>query len=44
METKERNLFDTEIFSADPSRQKIEWRKKHGQFLTFAGVSMTGSL
>ena len=28
METKERNLFDTEIFSADPSRQKIEWRKK----------------
>ena len=27
METKERNLFDTEIFSADPSRQKIEWRK-----------------
>lgn len=28
METKERSLFDTEIFSADPSRQKIEWRKK----------------
>lgn len=28
MENKERNLFDTEIFSADPSRQKIEWRKK----------------
>lgn len=28
METKERNLFDAEIFSADPSRQRIEWRKK----------------
>ena len=28
METNKRSLFDTEIFSADPSRQKIEWRKK----------------
>ena len=44
METKERNLFDTEIFSADPSRQKLSGVKSNGQFLTFAGVSMTGSL
>ena len=28
METKERNLFDAGIFSADMSRQKTEWRKK----------------
>ncbi len=28
MEAKERSLFDTEIFSANPDRQKIEWRRK----------------
>ena len=28
MEAKGKDLFDTEMFSADPIRQKIEWRKK----------------